>query len=39
MNLDSPQDLVLDVTEENDEEGIWSILTDNLHYLEVKILF
>ena len=30
------QDLVYDVTEENDEEGIWSILTDNLHYLKVK---
>ena len=32
----NPQDLVYDVTEENDEEGIWSILTDNLHYLKVK---
>ena len=29
-------DSIFDVTEENDEEGIWSILTDNLHYLEVK---
>ena len=35
----NPQDLVLDVTEENDEDGIWSILTDNLHYLEVKSSF
>ena len=32
----SSQDLVYDVTEENDKEGIWSILTDNLHYLEVN---
>ena len=35
----NPQDLVLDVTEENDEEGIWSILTDNLHYLKVNSSF
>ena len=27
------------MTEENDEDGIWSILTDNLHYLEVKSSF
>ena len=33
------QDLALDVTEENDKDGIWSILTDNLHYLEVKSSF
>ena len=32
----SSQDLVYDVAEENDEEGIWSILTDNLYYLEVN---
>ena len=32
----NPQIVVYDVTEENDEEGIWSILTDNLHYLKVK---
>ena len=32
----NPQDVVFDVTEENDEEGIWSILTDSLHYLQVK---
>ena len=38
-NLLNPQNLVLDVTEENDEDGIWSILTDNLHYLEVKSSF
>ena len=35
----NPQDLALDVTEENDEEGIWSILTDNLHYLKVNSSF
>ena len=29
----NPQELVLDVTEENDEDNIWSILTDNLYYL------
>ena len=34
--LNSPHNLVLDVTEENDEEGIWSILTDNLYYLKVN---
>ena len=38
-NLCNPQDSVLDVTEENDEEGIWSILTDNLHYLKVNSSF
>ena len=37
-NLHNPQDSVLDVTEENDE-GIWSILTDNLHYLKVNSSF
>ena len=37
--LDIPKEVVLDVTEENDEDGIWSILTDNLHYLEVKSSF
>ena len=30
------QDVAFDVTEENDEEGIWSILTDNLYYLKVN---
>ena len=35
----NPQDSVLDVTEENDEEGIWSILTDNLYYLKVNSSF
>ena len=34
--LNSPQDLVLDVTEENDEKGIWFIHTDNLYYLQVN---
>ena len=38
-NSEKPQNLALDVTEENDEDGIWSILTDNLHYLEVKSSF
>ena len=37
--LDIPKEVVLDVTEENDENDIWSILTDNLHYLEVKSSF
>ena len=37
--IDIPKEVVLDVTEENDEDGIWSILTDNLHYLEVKSSF
>ena len=37
--LDIPKEVVLDVTEENDKDGIWSILTDNLHYLEVKSSF
>ena len=34
--LNVSQDVAFDVTEENDEEGIWSILTDNLHYLKVN---
>ena len=33
------QELVFDVTEENDEDGIWSILTDNLYYLGVQSSF
>ena len=37
--LDIPKEVVLDVTEENDQDGIWSKLTDNLHYLEVKSSF
>ena len=35
----NPQDLALDVIEENHEDGIWSILTDNMHYLKVKSSF
>ena len=35
----NPQELVLDVTEENDENGIWSILTDDLYYLGVQSSF
>ena len=34
--LESPQDLVLDVTEESDQDGIWSILSDTVSYLKVK---
>ena len=34
-----PQEVVLDVAEENDEDGIWSILTDNLQYLKVNPSF
>ena len=30
-------DLFLDATEESDEDGIWSILTDNLYYLRNSI--
>ena len=35
---ENSQDLISDVTEENDEDGIWSILTDNLHYLKLPSL-
>ena len=37
--LDIPKEVVLDVTEENDDNDIWSILTDNLYYLKVKSSF